>query len=36
MYIKDLQAFTLVWPTRENLSLDPLAVQHLDNQLLMF
>ena len=25
--------FTLVAPTRENLVLDPLAVQHLNNQL---
>ena len=31
--IKDLQALTLVGPTRENLVLDPLAIQHLDNQL---
>ena len=33
MNIKDLQALTLVGPTREDLILDPLAVLHLDNQL---
>ena len=30
---KVLWALTLVGPTRENLVLDPLAVQHLDNRL---
>ena len=30
MNIKDLQALTLVGPTRENHVLDPFAVQHLD------
>ena len=30
---KDLQALTLVGPTRNNLELDPLAVLHLDNKL---
>ena len=29
----DLQTFTLVGPTRDNLVLDPLAVQHLNNGL---
>ena len=33
MIRKDLQALTLVGPTRENPVLDPLAVQHLDNLL---
>ena len=33
MNIKDLQAIPLVGPTRENLILDPLTVQHLDNLL---
>ena len=33
MNIKDLQALTLVGPTREDLILDPLGVLHLDNQL---
>ena len=32
---KDLQALTLVGPTRENPVLDPLAVLHLDNWLCM-
>ena len=32
---KDLQALTLVGPTRNNPVLDPLAVLHLDNQLFM-
>ena len=32
---KDLQALTLDGPTRDNIVLDPLAVQHLDNQLCM-
>ena len=32
---KDYQALTLVGPTRGNPELDPLAVQHLDNQLFM-
>ena len=32
---KNLQALTLVGATRENQLLDPLTVQHLDNQLLM-
>ena len=31
--MKDLQALTLVGPTRENIVLDPLAVQHPNNQL---
>ena len=30
---KDLQALTLVGPTREKLILDPLAVLHLDTRL---
>ena len=30
---KDLQALTLVRPTRNNLVLDPLAVLNLDNRL---
>ena len=30
---KDLRALTLLGPTRENLLLDPLAVQYLNNQL---
>ena len=34
MNIKDLQATTLVGPTRENLKLNTLAVLHLDNHLL--
>ena len=34
--IKDLQALTLVGPTRENLILDPLSVLHLDNRLCIF
>ena len=32
---KDLQALTLVGPTRDNQYPDPLAVLHLDNQLYM-
>ena len=36
MNIKDLQALTLVRPTRRTLYLTPLAVQHLDNWLLIF
>ena len=32
---KDLQALTLMGPTRNNLVLDPLAVPHLDNRLYM-
>ena len=35
MGLKDLQALTLVGPTRENLLLEPLAVLHLDNQILI-
>ena len=31
---KDLQALTLVGPSRDNQVLDPLAVLHLDNRLL--
>ena len=31
--IQNLRASTLVGPIRENLVLDPLAVQHLDNRL---
>ena len=33
---KDLQALTLMGPTRENLVLDSLAVQHLHNQLYIY
>ena len=33
--IKDLRASTLVGLTQENLVLDPLAVEHLDNRLVI-
>ena len=33
--LKNLWALTLVGPTKENLVLDPLAVQHLNNQQFM-
>ena len=33
---KDLRTLTLAGPTRNNPVLDPLAVQHLDNQLYMY
>ena len=35
MNAKDLQALTLVRPTRENRLLDPLTVLHLDNRLFL-